>query len=90
MLFGSCSYQYNFLVPGYCPEEFASNFVYDSSRVYELFDTKLLSESEAISEGYGYKPNRRHFFFYLEWENVAFHIISKSFEFNENTRAAPS
>ncbi|TRD14442.1 hypothetical protein [Palleronia caenipelagi] len=83
LLFESCSYQYVFLVPGYCPEELASDFIYDFSRVYELFDTKLLYESEAISESYGYKPNRRHFFFYLEWENVAFHVIAKSCEFTE-------
>ncbi len=83
LVFESSSYQYIGPVPGFCPDQIAPDFKFSSSRIYELSETGLLLEIEALYQNSNYKPNRRHFFFYLEWENVVFHIVAKSFEVNE-------
>lgn len=83
--FLGCSYQYFAPVPGYYPTQIMSNssgYKTQSGYVYELSDTDLLKESESVSESAGYKPNRRHFFLYLEWANVTFNIIAQNCDYS--------
>ena len=85
--FHDCAYHYFSPIPGYCPEQFNVGFSFESSRVYELFNTELLLKSEAIFKNSKYRPNRRHFFLYLEWENVVFHIVAESIQVIEASEA---
>lgn len=86
LAFSGVAYQYFAPVPGYYPEQVASKAGVNgfcAGCVYELFDTDLLRQSEEVSQKNGYKPNRRHFSFYLEWENVSLDIIARDFSHSE-------
>ena len=81
--FEGCSYQYFAPIPGYHPEKLQVDFRFKSSCVYELQDTELLTKSKAFYQNPAYQPNLRHFFLYLEWENVALHVIATSVQFDD-------
>ena len=84
--FTGVAYQYFAPVPGYYPEQVVSKAGAKgvcAGCVYELFDTELLRQSEEVSEKNGYKSNRRHFSFYLEWENVSLDVIARDFNHSE-------
>ncbi|MFS4439330.1 hypothetical protein ACMA5I_14050 [Paracoccaceae bacterium GXU_MW_L88] len=83
--FEGCAYQYFAPLPGYHPEQFLVHFPFKSSRVYELFDTDFLRLSAEIYKGRKYQPEWRHFFLYLEWENVALHALAKSMSHDSTT-----
>lgn len=78
--FSGCSYQYFAPVPGYFPVGIEpSKIKAYPGIVYEISNSDFLTESEAVSEKFGYKPNRRHFFVRLEWAEVAIHVIGSDF-----------